>query len=469
MTGIQWQSVQFGERFKIDKKKMAVAVALTASGSALGSGGSNLISAGANGVSGGALINGSNAVAPSVGAWSAQNHVVAGSANSALGSASRQGAKKMLPTEMLVRKVGNWFYEKKFADLIDANYELVKDLQPSDEDYMQTITALVRKMPNLSNVEFDINTETGRLSDIVASDEACIFVMNHDNQRNDPTVLAGFAMRLYTEYEAQGKLDKAPRPKVIVNEDILDSQSDKTRTIYEKLGAVGVDADLNNKKKNSASNARAMMSMVRDFSNDDNHIFIFPEGRLGGAKYLSLEKRFQTGVGDMINLALRKKDRVKVVPLGFSYQKGKGKDDDGTKNPSQGVIHIGEPVYIKRDDKKTFVSVGNATKELASKDYRGFFWNEYEDKFEPRSLKQRVFKRQEEPVLLEKPVSPPLTTFDGEQYQILADPEADGAPIKTRQTGPYISSVLIENMRICTEQAKETQETFDQEEAVVSI
>jgi hypothetical protein len=198
--------------------------------------------------------------------------------------------------------------------------------------------------------EIEINTESGRLAKIVQDDAAYIFIMNHDHQLQDPSLLGMFTSVLYQEYLEAGKGATCPRPRVLMNRDILDTLHHKaTRTVYEKMGAVGVDASVGTEEQdtfkqvlkdwlvalaprswkktvkaeigpggvlkipgqNAASptkseNSRVIKGLMKDFAQDKVHLFLFPEGRLSGITDDVMIRDF---------LALSEADQQRIFPL----------------------------------------------------------------------------------------------------------------------------------------------------------
>lgn len=281
-------------------------------------------------------------------------------------------------------------------------YQKVAEMDENSPNYMQLIFNTGKHSANGKTVE--VNTESERLIRLTGSNESCIFIMNHNNQRQDPKLLAFFNALLAREYILNGKAESCPRPKIILNDDILTSMNPLQRAAFEKLGAVGIDASLLSADGNK--NAKTLFPIMRKFIKDKVHIFIFPEGKMCIFNGLGLEYTFQTGVAELIHGATRAKGRVKVVPLGLAY------------NKDLGSIHIGEPVYFRRSGKNMLVSRGNMDSPFASQDYVDFF-----DK------------------------TP--TVEDG--FKVIT---TCGEPVTGGETPDYISGVLCENIKICTKEAK---------------
>lgn len=284
---------------------------------------------------------------------------------------------------------------------IDSTYKSIANLDVQSLEYMENSFNYGKMMARGKKVE--INIEDGALANIAKSDEPCIFIMNHDNQRQDPKLLAVFNSLLTREYVAIGKGESSPRPKIILNEDIITSANEKTGAIYEKLGAVGVDASLFS--PNLVKNGKKIFLMIKEFIANKANIYIFPEGKMCAFKYLDPEYKFQTGVADIVSQITKRKKQVKVVPLGFAYE---GKI---------GSIHIGEPIYFKKDGAHMLTTSGSVNSSFASKSYVDFFKNSKE----------------------------------ADDFRVITD---HGKPVEDENISDYIAGVLCENLKICKSEAK---------------
>ncbi|MGD9581113.1 MAG: hypothetical protein AB7V50_07050, partial [Vampirovibrionia bacterium] len=318
--------------------------------------------------------------------------------------------------EKLLRKDSNFFSVFVKKPMLEECYKSFVGIDEATEEYVKYLTMIGRFWSQ--NKEFEVNLEDKRLEDIVNSDEACIFIINHDHQAQDPVLLGCITNLLYTKYLEAGKGESCPRPNIIMNEDIIDSQPEKLKAVFEKFGAIGVDASLIKNPDGGKRNLKKLLPMIDGFVKDSRHVFIFPEGKMTGIKGYDLKQKFQSGIGEIIKFSTSGKDRVKVVPLGFDYKSKKRK--------FLGSIYVGEPVYIKQVDKKILVSTANVTRKDASPNYSSFFLDNNE--------------------------SNPLQSIDGVEYKVLT---VDNEPVKGKETKRYISGVLAENLRICKNRAHE--------------
>lgn len=314
-------------------------------------------------------------------------------------------------SEMLYRRIGNSFVEVQYRDLIKEIHKRIIKLDINSPEYIKAVLELARFFCSAQPIETDINLSSRRLENIVNSNESCIFIMNHDYQAQDPVLMSIFGVLLYENYLLLGKAAICPRPKILLNKDILTSKDKRHRQIYEALGAIGVDIG-NRSFSEAKKNAKVLLPVIQDFCKNKNHIFIFPEGRRAAFKYLDLRKKFQAGVGHMVRTASKIKDRVKVVPLGFAFNLNK------SEGQPLSSICIGEPVYFKRDGKKMFASVGNVSFDEASDSYKKFFY--------------------ENNPVYERFSDIPFTLITG-----------NGAPVVDHTQPLYIADVLAENLQIC--------------------
>lgn len=296
----------------------------------------------------------------------------------------------------------------KITDKIDNNsyieiYEELQKIKPDSEEFINILLKMANKYSK--KMEVEINLEDRNIEKIVASNKPQIFIMNHDKQFRDPNMLATFGKILYNAYKNNGAGATCPRPKIILNEDILNSMNSQKAEILKKLGAIGIDANVLSTDK--GKNARAMLPVLRDFIRGKANIFIFPEGRLAGRKP-TLKQRFQSGVSEMVNKLVEKVDEVNVTPIAFGYHKF------FKKNLTS--MFVGKPIIFKQNGEFVTTTKGNIDSEFATKSYKEFFKN----------------------------------TKQGED-KIITD---SGIPVKKEDTTDYISGILCENLEICKNEAK---------------
>jgi len=273
--------------------------------------------------------------------------------------------------------------EKQNSEFINEEYN---DLQKTDKDspeYIDHIIKIGKKLAQGMKVDSaEVNIEDGALSDIANSDESCIFIMNHDSPIQDAAALGIFNSLLYNEYNKENKSKDCPRPSIIVSNNVLDSQTPKIKAISEKIGCVGVDANIYHSKEGRNLNSKQLEPVIKDFCADKKHLFIFPEGQMNCFKNSSFKERFQAEVGSMVKIASLKKDRVKVVPVGFGYDK-----NDSGKTAVK--IQIGEPVYFIKDGKKILANAGNIRLDNASENYKKFFYDDGDNQVQVKDQKDK--------------------------------------------------------------------------------
>lgn len=294
----------------------------------------------------------------------------------------------------IINKIGVLFNKNKNEEL----YNKFLAVDTKSPEYIDILRRVSRQYLGKKNLE--VNFENNRITNLAKSNKPHIFIMNHDSQTKDPQMLATFNTMLNDEYIALDLAKTCPRPRIILNEDILLSMNDKNRSIFEKMGSVGIDASIHN--PNSKSNSKKFITLMREFINGDVNIFIFPEGK-NSIKKGPLDEKFQLGVAEMVTKLTAKVPEVNVTPLGFAYGKKSQVDS----------IHIGETVIFKKDGESIISSIGNITSEFANEGYKNFF------------------KNKTSAVLTEQ-----------------------GAVVKGKEQAGYVGGVLCENLRICKEEAK---------------
>ena len=253
----------------------------------------------------------------------------------------------------------------------------------------------------------DVNIEDKILEKIAHDGKSAIFIMNHSNQRQDPSMLAVLNTLLVKAYKNAGKENEFPLPKIILNQDILKTMNKTKRKAFENFGAVGIDANIFNRDK--GANAKVFLPLIKDFVRNKSNIFIFPEGKLAVFKDLDFDSRFQIGIAEIINKVLGIKKEVTVVPVGFSYGKG--------KNNALTGMHIGEPIKFTRQGENTTTTSGNVLKsEFSLEGYKKFF---------------EKHKEETDIIITDK-----------------------GVPVKSAEVTAYIKGILSENLSICSKEAQ---------------
>lgn len=309
--------------------------------------------------------------------------------------------KSMQSVEFAGRKIINKFFDffgKK------QNNETFTELINSDSKSPEYIKALSKVSRLLSTKkEIEINLESARIQEIASNGKPHIFIMNHDNQSQDPKMMAFFNTLLNDEYVRTGQAKTCPRPRIILNEDILLSMNKKNRQIFEKLGAVPIDASLYSTDKRG--NAKQFFKLMREFLKGEVNIFIFPEGKNAVHKKSPLKEKFQLGVAEMVTKLADRLPEVNVTPIGFAYNKKLKSTGDS--------IYIGKTLIFKKQGDVLNVNKGNVSSQFAQENYKKFFGDK------------------ENAIITEQSI-----------------------PIIGKDLPQYVGGVLCENLRICTEEAK---------------
>jgi hypothetical protein len=356
--------------------------------------------------------------------------------------AVEQGERQL---ELWARKVGIRLITKKQMALMKAFHARLMPLDPQSSGFIRLLVQGAEQVAKSSSIrEMEMNTESGRLQQLTDSDEACIFILNHDNQWRDPAMLGFFIDFLYRGYLNAGKAETCPRPTILLNEDIVDVSPKKLQEIYDKIGIVGVDPSLFDTAAGRSRNSERLRPVLQGFYKDQRHVFIFPEGKLAGFTDASLEQRFQNGIGDLIRLAARNKKRVKVVPLGFAYPWGLRK--------RVAAVQIGEPVYFMRRGQELLVSAGNLTPENTTAPYQRFFFNREP---EPGRMKRGLLTLKSLVVTpkVQPPYTQPFEEIDGERYKVITQ---NGKPVTGKPLKQLIAHIAYENLRVVRNEAKKS-------------
>ena len=291
------------------------------------------------------------------------------------------------------------------SDVFESSTEkLIKERVNSADikspDYIREIVNVGKFFSPKNEIEINIHDE--RIKKIAQSGKPHIFIMNHDSQNKDPEMLGVFNTILYSEYLKTGQASTCPRPKIILNEDILLAMNTEKRNVFLKIGAVPIDASLTN--PDTKSNAKQFIPLMRSFINGEANIFIFPEGKNAGTRG-NLENRFQLGTAEIVTKLADKVPEVNVTPIGFAYNKWFQKKASS--------MYIGKTVTFKKEGDYISAGIGNITSEFADEGYKNF--------------------------------------FNGRNSAILTD---KGIPLPQRECPAFVGGVLCENLKICTQEAK---------------
>lgn len=210
-------------------------------------------------------------------------------------------------------------------------------------------------------LKVEINTESGRLSEIANSDEATIFIANHGHPY-DGCIAAAFFAELYKTYEKLGKKSDIPLPKLVAVKNYVDGLPAKLQPSFRKVEGVGINIQPYLTDVDAKTYTEAIEPLTQGVIANQNHVLIFPEGRRGAYKKdLPLQDRFQNVASLMVQKALIGKNRVKVVPLGLSY-----------KGDVAG-IHIGNPFYLTKEGNGVGLTRGNITPESEAAQNNSFY------------------------------------------------------------------------------------------------
>ena len=271
-----------------------------------------------------------------------------------------------------------------------------KSIDVNSADFIKYV---YNKIRNMCMSSFEINVESGKIMDIVNSNEPYIFIMNHT--RKQPKDINGamfFNSLLYREYIYQNKAGDCPRSKVFAGEGFL--KRSKMPEELEFMGVVPINAKAENKNAKE-KNRETIQNIVDELSEGKINFFIYPEGAMAIVPFLPLRYKFQPGVSVIIKRVLEKRNSINVIPLAFAH------------NKNGSAIHIGETVKFSKKDGQYYTTKGNSESKFFDKKIKSF----YKDKDE---------------ILLTN----------------------NGLSVKTDEVVPFISGVLSDNLDCCVKEAK---------------
>ena len=306
----------------------------------------------------------------------------------------------------MITKVGsntNYNYYKRGqsfgASASFANKSVNTAYKSIDVNSADFIKYVFKKIKNMCNRPFEINVESGKIMDIVNSNEPHIFIMNHTRQQpKDINGAMFFNSLLYREYIYQNKANDCPRSKVFAGEGFLKRSNMPDE--LEFMGVIPINAKAENKNAKE-KNRETIQNIVNELSEGKINFFIYPEGAMAIVPFLPLKYKFQPGVSAIIKRVLEKRDSIDVIPLTFAHDKTKS------------AIHIGETVKFSKKNDQYYTNKGNSDSKFFDKKFENF----YKDKDE---------------ILLTN----------------------NGQPVKTDDVVPFISGVLSENLDCCIKEAK---------------
>ena len=271
-----------------------------------------------------------------------------------------------------------------------------KSIDVNSADFIKYV---YKKMRSMCARPFEINVESGKIVDIVNSNEPHIFIMNHTRQQpKDINGAMFFNSLLYREYLYQNKAEACPRSKVLAGEGFL--KRSKMPEELEFMGVVPINAKAENKSAKE-KNRETIQNIVDELSEGKINFFIYPEGAMAIVPFLPLKYKFQPGVSAIVKRVLEKRDSIDVIPLAFAH------DKQGS------AIHIGDAVKFSKKDGQYYTNKGNSESKYFDKNFEKF--------------------------------------YQGKDEILLTD---NGQPISTDEVVPFISGVLSENLNCCIKEAK---------------
>ena len=170
-----------------------------------------------------------------------------------------------------------------------------KSIDVNSADFIKYV---FKKIKNMCNSPFEINVESGKIMDIVNSNEPHIFIMNHTRQQpKDINGAMFFNSLLYREYIYQNKANDCPRSKVFAGEGFLKRSNMPDE--LEFMGVIPINAKAENKNAKE-KNRETIQNIVNELSEGKINFFIYPEGAMAIVPFLPLKYKFQPGVSTII-------------------------------------------------------------------------------------------------------------------------------------------------------------------------
>ena len=305
----------------------------------------------------------------------------------------------------MITKVGsntNFNYYKRGqsfrASASFANKSVNTAYKSIDVNSADFIKYVYKKTRNMCVRPFEINVESGKIMDIVNSNEPHIFIMNHTRQQpKDINGAMFFNSLLYREYIYQNKAEACPRSKVFAGEGFL--RRSKMPDELEFMGVVPINAKAGNQSAKE-KNRETIQNIVDNLAEGKINFFIYPEGAMAIVPFLPTKYKFQPGVSAIIKRVLEKRNSINVIPLAFAHDK-KGS-----------AIHIGETVKFSKKDGQYYTNKGNSESKFFDKEFENF--------------------------------------YQGKNEILLTD---NGQPVATEEVVPFISGILSENLDCCVKEA----------------
>lgn len=199
------------------------------------------------------------------------------------------------------------------------SFTIINKNKKSNPNYINTWAILGNSSPDKF---VNINLEDEPIEKIAKTNEATIFMMNHDNVNRDRFVYPIVNSFLNYSYATLGLQKECPRPYIIVSKNVVKRAGNTLmRKIYNRMGLVSIDASL--KDRNYKDNITPIKNLIERFSNDQANIFIFPEGNNSIYKDKPRSEKFQTGFTKILKEISKSKDTINIVPMGISYSEDK--------------------------------------------------------------------------------------------------------------------------------------------------
>ena len=231
--------------------------------------------------------------------------------------------------------------------------KILKKASKEQPRYIDTWAILGNSTPDKF---ININLEDKRIEEIAKSEEASIFIMNHDNVVRDQFIYPILNSFLNYSYATLDKQKDCPRPYIVVSKNVIKNAGNNTmKKIFDKMGLVPIDASLEN--RNHAENIVPIRGLIDKFAEDQANIFIFPEGNNSIYKEKTLHDKFQLGFAKIIKNIFDKKNKINIIPIGITYPEDK---------TFMGNIYIGETIKLFKNQENCSIESNNTTQNIGN-------------------------------------------------------------------------------------------------------
>ncbi len=255
------------------------------------------------------------------------------------------GEKPLRHLEVSLRQLVNYgqvLIHQDFFEHIDGLFQKLGSEAGQEEQIKVFMEYYKEFLAGRKEAQVSVNDEFKERLDKITDDcYPTIFVFNHDNIKNgmDECLLNLFTLELYQSYLDKGKGDSCPKPRILLNDMILDTMTDLQRGVLEQGGVLALSTSPDSSREKAMKNGRAMSTLMRENSN----IFVFPESSFALLPEIEFKNRMQPGTAKLISTMLTKPRNldqgVRLIPVGFAFS--------DANQQRKAHIELGESVYFQ--------------------------------------------------------------------------------------------------------------------------